>query len=153
MEEDFKRILVVSMISKYCQAIHYGISMARKFGAELTILHIIHNPFGLEGWNVPMMTLEEDYKNILEEAKTDLDEIVTREKGKGLPIKKLIREGEPTAEILKAVKEEKIDLMIACHSEESRLEHFIFCRSNDELIRKMPCSVMLVKNELPPVPW
>lgn len=147
MEEDIKRILVVSRIIKNCPAIHYGISMARKYGAQLTIVHIIHNPFGLEGWNVPMMSLEKDYENLLEEAKSDLEEIIKHEKAKGLPIKKLIREGEPTEEILKVVKEEKIDFLVACHDAESRLEHFLFCRSNEELIRQMPCSIMLVKNE------
>lgn len=147
MEEDFKRILVVSRIIKNCGAIHCGISLARKYGAQLTIVHIIHNPFGLEGWNVPMMSLEKDYEDLLEEAKTDLEEIVKLEKGKGLHIKKLIREGEPTAEMLKAVEEEQADLLIACHDQESRLEHFLFCRSNEELIRQMPCTVMLVKSE------
>jgi universal stress protein A len=153
MEEDIKRILVVSRITKNCRAIHYGISLARKYGAELTIVHIIHNPFGLEGWNVPMMSLEKEYENLLEEAKADLEKIIMLEKGKGLPIKKLIREGEPTEEILKVVNEENTDLLIACHDEESRLEHFLFCRSNEELIRQMPCSIMLVKNELTPPLW
>jgi nucleotide-binding universal stress UspA family protein len=153
MEEDIKRILVVSRITKNCRAIHCGISLARKYGAELTIVHIVHNPFGLEGWNVPMMSLEKEYENMLEEAKADLEEIIMLEKGKGLPIKKLIREGEPTKEILKVVNEENTDLLIACHDEESRLEHFLFCRNNEELIRQMPCSIMLVKNELTPPLW
>ena len=153
MEEDIKKILVVSTIIKYCRSIHYGISMARKFGAELTILHVIHNPFGLQGWNVPMMSLEEEYQNLLVEEKEDLEKMVERERVKGLSIKKLIVEGEPLEEIRKVINEEKIDLLIACHSEESRLEHFIFCRSNEELIRQMPCSILLVKNELPAVPW
>jgi len=153
MENEFKRILVYTSIIKFCKSIHCGISLARTFGAELTILHVVHNPFGLKGWNVPMMTLEEEYRNLLEEAKTDLDEIVANEKGAGLSIKKLIREGEPLEVIRKVISEEKIDLLISCHSEESRLEHFIFCRSNEDLIRQMPCSIMLVKNELPPVPW
>jgi universal stress protein A len=153
MEEDIKRILVVSNIIKTCRSIHFGISMARKFGAELTILHVIHNPFGLKGWNVPMMSLEEDYKKLLEDEKGDLDRMVENERVMGLTIRKLIREGEPLHEIRKVIEEEKIDLLIACHSEESRLEHYLFCRSNDELIRQMPCSIMLVKNELPAVPW
>ena len=147
MEEDYRRILVVTRITKNCRAIHYGISLARKYGAELTIVHIVHNPFGLEGWNVPMMSLEKEYEEMLEAAKTEMEEIVRLEKGKGLPIKKMIREGEPAEEILKVVKEEKIDLLITCHDAESRLEHFLFCRSNEDLIREMPCTVMLVKNE------
>ena len=153
MEEAIKRILVVSMISKYCRSIRHGIAMARKYGAELTILHIIHNPFGLEGWNVPTMSLKEEYMNMIEDAKTDMDQIIKEESGTGLSIKKLIREGEPTGEILKVIKEEKIDLVIVCHSEESRFEHFLFCRSNEALIRQMPCSIMLVKSELPQAIW
>lgn len=152
--EDINRILVVSRMTKYCrEAVHYGISLARKYGAELSIIHVIHNPFGLEGWNLPTVALKEDYQNLIKEAKEDLDRIIKLEKAKGLPIKELIREGEPTEEILKTVKEEKIDLMIMLAHEEWRLEHFLFGRSNEELIRKMPCSILLVKKEPEPVKW
>ena len=152
--DDINRILVVSRMTRHCrEAVHYGISLARKYGAELFIIHVVHNPFGLEGWNLPVFSLEKEYQNLLKEAKADLDRIVRLEQGKGLPIKELIREGEPTAEILKTVEEEKIDLMIMLAHQEWRLEHFLFGRSNEELIRKMPCSIMLVKQEPKPVNW
>jgi hypothetical protein len=32
--------------------------------------------------------------------------------------------------------------------EEGHLEQILFDRSNDELIRQMPCSILLVKNSL-----
>jgi nucleotide-binding universal stress UspA family protein len=35
--------------------------------------------------------------------------------------------------------------------EEGHLEHFLFGRSNEEIIRKMPCSVLLVKKEPEPL--
>jgi nucleotide-binding universal stress UspA family protein len=154
MEEDIKKILVVSWMTKYCQkAVHYGISLARKSGAELFIVHVIHNPFGLEGFNVPAVSLEEDYKNLFKDAKKDLDRIIMLEKGKGLPINELIIEGYPTQEILKVVKKEKIDLLISLHYQEWRFEHFLFCSSIKELVRTMPCSILLVKNELQPGNW
>jgi len=152
--EDYKRILVVSRMSKYCrEAVHYGISLARKYDAELSILHVVHNPFGLEGWNLPMVSLEQEYKKIIEEAKADLDRIIREEKAKGLPIKELIKTGDPTEEVLKVVKEEKIDLLVMLAQEEWRLEHLLFGRGNEELIRKMPCSILLVKNEPKAVRW
>ena len=154
MEEDFKRILVVSRITNYCRrAVHHGISLARKYNAELTVLHIIHNPFGYEGFNVPMFSLEKDYEELIKNVKVELDRIIKEEKGKGLPVRELIREGDPAKEILKVVKEENIDLLVASHHEETRLEHFLFCQSNEELIRKMPCSIVLVKNVLPMAIW
>ncbi|MDD2541151.1 MAG: universal stress protein [Desulfuromonadaceae bacterium] len=152
--EDIKRILVVSRMTKDCrEAVHYGISLARKYNAELSILHVIHNPFGLEGWNLPIVSLEQDFKKLIEEAKSDLDRVIREEKAKGLPIKELIKNGDPTEEIIKTVKEEKIDLLVLLAHEEWRLEHFLFGRSNEELVRRMPCAVMFVKKEPKPVRW
>ena len=150
--EDIKRILVVSRMTKYCRkAVHYGVSLARKCGAELYVIHVIHNPFGYEGWNLPIYSLKEDYKRIQQTAKEDLHRLIDSEKANGMAVKELIKEGEPTKEILKVVKEENIDLLIMLAHEEGRLEHFLFGRSNEELIRRMPCSILMVKKEPEPV--
>jgi len=152
--KDIKRILVVSRMTKYCRkAVHYGVSLSEKYGAELYIIHVIHHPFGfdLSGWNLPIPSLEEEYKRIIQEAKKELDKMISVEKKKGLSVKELIKEGEPAEEILKVVKEENIDLIIMLAHEEGHLEHFLFGRSNDEIFRKMPCSILLVKKEPEPV--
>ena len=147
--EDIKRILVVSRMTKCCRkAIHYGISLSQKFGMELFVMHVVHNPFGLEGWNIPMVSLEEDYKREMEKTRKEIDALIKKENKAGMNIQELIPEGEPTEEILKAVKKEKIDLLIMTSHEEGRFEHFLFGRSNHEIIRKMPCSIFLVKEHL-----
>ncbi len=151
--ENINRILVNSGATKYCQkAIHLGADLARKYNAELYVIHVIHNPFGYEGFNLPMMSLDEAYKGIIQEARDDLDRIIAEEKTKGLQITVLINDGDPEREILKVINEKKIDLLIMLAHEESRLEHLesrleklIFGRSNEELIRKMPCNILLVK--------
>ena len=153
--EDIKRILVVSRSTKYCKkAVHYGISLAKKYGAELYVLHAIHNPFGLKGWNLPIASLpalEEEYKRIQQQARADIDRMIESEKANNMNIHVLIKEGEPNKEIFKVAEEERIDLLILLAHEEWRLEHFLFGRSNDEILRRMPCSVMFVKQEPKPV--
>ncbi len=145
---DVKRILVVSRMTKYCRkAVHDGISLAQKYGADLHVMHVEHDPFSLKGWNIPIPSLEEEYKKLLRAAKEELDEIIESEKAKGMSIRESVKEGAPTAEILKAVKEENIDLLIMVAHEEGRLEHFLFGRSNEDIVRKMPCSILLVKME------
>ncbi|MGZ3594773.1 MAG: universal stress protein [Syntrophales bacterium] len=145
--KDVKRILVVSRITKCChQAIHYGISLSKKYGAELSVLHII-DAFWLRGWNVPMISGEEEYKKELKRTKQELDDMINMEKKKGMVIKEFVKEGDPTEEILKVIKEESTDLVILLAHEEGRFEHFLFGRGNEALIRKMPCSIMLVKKE------
>ncbi|MBF0505490.1 MAG: universal stress protein [Nitrospirae bacterium] len=148
---DIKRILVVSRMTKYCQrAVHYGISLARSYGAELYVIHVIHDPLTYGTWNLPKPSLEEDYKKEIKKSKENLDAVIIAEKGKGLAVKEIIKEGNPTEEIFAAIRDNDIDLVIMLAHEEWRLEHFLFGRSNEEIIRKMPCSVLLVKEEPQP---
>jgi universal stress protein A len=144
--EDIKHILVVSRLTSYCRkAVHYGISLARKYGAKLSVMHVVHNPFGLEGWNMP--ELDNDFRALIRKSKTDIDAAIDAERSKGMRIEEILREGDPTDVIMQVVKEEKIDLIILLAHEKGRLEHFLFGHSNDELVRRMPCSLLFVKKE------
>ncbi|MGE5174201.1 MAG: universal stress protein [Betaproteobacteria bacterium] len=154
--ENIKNILVISRMVKYdARVIHAGASLARKYGAKLTVIHVIHDPFGIEGWNLPMPNLEKDYQNLLKNTRKELDKIVEQERASGVDIDVMIKEGEPTKEILKTVKEKQIDLLVMLAHEEGHLEHFLFGKSNHEIILKMPCSIMLIKKEPHSVsgPW
>ncbi len=146
--EDVKRILVVSRDTKYCRkAVHYGVSLAKQYGAELYVLHVVHDPFSLEGWNLPVPSVAEEYKRLLRNTREELTATITSEKEKGMKVQELVKEGHPVTEIFQVVKEKKIDLMILLAHEEGRIEHFLFGRSNDEIINKMPCSILMVKKE------
>ena len=147
--EEVNRILVVSRMTTYCRkALHYGISLSKRYGASLYIIHVVQNPCGLEGWNLPPLpSLVTDYPILFRKSKEDIDAAIKAEREQGMEIKELIREGEPTEVILSVVKDEDIDLLIMLAHEEGRMEHFLFGRSNEELIRKLPCSIFLVKKE------
>jgi nucleotide-binding universal stress UspA family protein len=142
---DLKRILVVSRLTRHCrEVLHQGVTLARLVGAELYLLHVIHDPFGFEGWNLPITSLKEEYEKTKEDAKKKMDLIVELEKGAGLIIKEMLKEGKPVDEIIHVIETEKIDLLIMLSHQEGRLEHFIFGRTNEELTRRMPCSILLV---------
>ena len=146
--EDIRRILVWAMdIQNSQEALHCGVSLARKYGAELFVLHVVHDPFGAEGWNLPFLSLDEEYKNVLKEARESLAIAIRAEKEKGLPVTEMIREGEPTEVGVRVVGEKQIDLLLFPAHEESRLEHFLFGRIHETIIRRMPCAVLLVKKE------
>ncbi|HKK02254.1 MAG TPA: universal stress protein [Desulfuromonadales bacterium] len=152
--EAMKRILVVSRMTQNCQeAIEAGAQLAEKFSAKLFVMHVVHNPFGLQGWNLPMVSVEKEYQKLLEQTKHELEKLVKDVKSKGIDVIEVVRKGDPTDEILHMVKDENIDLLITLAHEEWRLEHFLFGRSNEELIRRMPCSVMFVKKEPAAVEW
>ncbi len=146
--EDINRILVVSRMTSECRkAIRFGISMAQKYKAELFVMHVLHDPLIFGAWNLPKPSLEEEYEQVFKQAKRELDAIIDSERKKGIDMKEIIKEGEPVEVILSTVKEEKIDLIIMLAHEEWRMEHFLFGRANEAIIRKMPCSVLLLKKE------
>ncbi len=96
---------------------------------------------------MPKVSQEEERKRGMERIKVELDTIIAGEKKKGVKIKKIIKQGDPVDEILKVIRKEKIDLVVLRSHEESRIEHFLVGNSNDAIIRKMPCSIFLVKKE------
>jgi nucleotide-binding universal stress UspA family protein len=148
--EDIRRILAVSWMTQYCQrTVHYAVSLAAKYGAELSVIHVI-DTLWTQGWNLPMMSPAEEHKKDMERIKAELDGIIGSETNGGVKIKKIIKEGDPVEEILKAIEQEKIDLAILRAHEQGRIEHFLVGSSNDAIIRKMPCSIFLVKKELEP---
>ncbi len=144
--KNINKILVVSRSTKHClDAVQTGISLARQYGAQLYVMHVIHDPFNLEGWNLPVPSFEQEFQKMVSDAKEDLDLMLSHEREQGLPVKVLIKDGQPDKEVAKVVEQESIDLIIMLAHEEGRLEHFLFGKTNDALIRKLPASLMLVK--------
>jgi nucleotide-binding universal stress UspA family protein len=148
--EKIRNILVISRMNSYClKSINFGISLARKYDAKLLVLHLVSNPVDMMAVHVPDL-FPEDYINymyIQQDAKETLEKVIKQETGKGFPIKELISDRDTVDEIVRVVSEEKIDLIIMLAHEEGRLEHALFGGENDAIVRKIPCSILLVKNE------
>jgi nucleotide-binding universal stress UspA family protein len=143
-----RNILAVCRMTSHCRpVVKAAAAQARLFNARLYVLHVVHDPFGLEGWNLPMPSLAEEYQQLMIRTREELSERVQEVKEQGLPVDEIIREGRPVHEIMKVILEEKIDLLVLPAHEESRLEHFLFGGDNEELIRAMPCSILLIKRE------
>ena len=149
--EDVKRILVISRSTKDCKkAVHYGISLARTYGAQLSILHTMYDPFFLKGGSLPiplLRALGEEYRAMVQEVKSDLDTMIQKERAGGMAIKEMVKDAEPVHEIVKIVEAENIDLLIMAAHDETRVEHIVYGRINHEIVRRLPCSVFLVKGE------
>ena len=148
--EDVKRILVISRSTRDCKkAVHYGISLARTWGAHLSILHVMYDPFGLRympfAYRIP--DLEEEYRAMMQEVKSDLALMIEKERAEGMGITEMVKDAEPVHEILKVVEAEKTDVLIMAAHNETRIEHIIYGWINHEIVRRLPCSVFLVKGK------
>ncbi len=146
-----KRILVVSRMTRYCaNAVHCGVSLSRQLGAELYVLHVTENPSKCgKRWNLsaPALNASNGYKIVFQKAKEELSAIINAERSNGVHIIEMIKAGDPAEIIMQVADEKDIDLIIMTAHEEGHLEEVIFGYSNEQIIRKMPCSILLVKTE------
>jgi nucleotide-binding universal stress UspA family protein len=149
--ENVRRILVVSRSTRNCRfAVESGVSLARRYGAELYVLYLSPGPLDLDSQHMPERFVPEEYgkyESGQQAAEMIVDQIISREEEKGLPITKLVRHGESVEEVEKVVLHEKIDLIVMHAQKEGRFEHFLFGGDTGAIIRSMPCSILLVKKE------
>jgi universal stress protein A len=144
--KSFKTILVVSRSTRKCiRALRTGISLARKYDARLHILHVIYDPFVFNDWNITLSSFDDELEKEVRLAREELDRLVKAERAEGLDITEWVKYGKPADEIQKIVEDEKVDLILMLAHEEGRIEHFLFGRTNDAIIRRLPATLMLIK--------
>ena len=144
-----ENILVAVTATEGCvKVIGYAAMMARQLGARLYVLAVVHNPFAYQGWNLPMISLDEEYQRLLKKGREQLHGLVKEEIEKGLQAEAMVLEGDPATVITQIVDEKKIELLVMAAHPEDRIEHFLFGRANEKLTRKMPCSILLFREGL-----
>jgi nucleotide-binding universal stress UspA family protein len=95
-----------------------------------------------------MKTLEEEFASMTREAKKTLHQYIKSEDTAGLSIEESVIEGDPGDGIFRLIEKEKIDLLVMVAHQQEHIEHFISGRDIQALVRKMPCSILLIRREL-----
>ncbi|MBE0503713.1 MAG: universal stress protein [Desulfuromonadales bacterium] len=147
--QEINRILVVSRITKNCQeSLKYAIALAWKYSAELFVLHIGPDPLELQELESSTVCSNEELADAFVNAKSTLDGILRCVRVGGLSVTEMIKEGNPVEEIMKAIGDKEIDCLVLRHPDETRLDHFLFDRINEELNRQRPCLIMFKEIQL-----
>jgi len=146
--DSLKRILVLVTPTRDCtDVVEDAIGLAGRFQATLYVLDVVHNPFAYIGWNLPMPSLDREYRRNLQRVRDRLEALVGRERARGFSIETIVREGEPGEQVMKVVEELGIDLLVLPLHAEGRIEHYFSGRVAERVMRKMPCSIMLIRQE------
>ena len=141
----FKKIVCPVDFSEFTdEIIEYGVSIAKKFDAEIHLLHIIPNlnyftPY--ESFLTPenLVAME---RSIEREIEKDFEKTI---KKIDMPVKKAIKTGVTFVEILDYIKTEKIDLVVMGTHGRSGFEHILLGSVAEKIIRRSPCPVLTVR--------
>lgn len=136
-----KKILVGYDGSRLSEkAVLRAFAIARGFGAKVTVLTVIPELYLAE-------LMETDRVRILEmltrDAERSLGRIVT--KADGVPVKTIIRHGNPASEILGAAAALKADMIVTGSHGRHGAVKFLLGSVSAKVVDHAPCTVMVVK--------
>ncbi|MDP2845782.1 MAG: universal stress protein [Candidatus Methanoperedens sp.] len=128
-DEPYKHILVPvdgSEDSDY--AARFAASIAHRSASNLTACHVIQN------------------LKKLPEGKAITKKVIELAESKGIKAASIVREGEISEEILKAIDSEPFDLTVIGYTGRGRISRLILGSVSEKVIRSSSCSVFVVKS-------
>jgi nucleotide-binding universal stress UspA family protein len=152
--DGFNNILIaISSPRSGRNALSRGIALARATNSRAQVLLLMHDSLGLESWQLALPSLKAIYEEedrMRRKAEKTVAAVVAEHCGPAAAVPVTTAGGPPLKEILRFVKEHKVDLVVLSAHAESGLEQHLFGKLNEEIHRRLPCSVLFVKQE--PVP-
>lgn len=140
---NLKRILVPSDFSESARlALRYGISFAREYQAELTVLHVVETiavGYASDLFPVPMA---EVFQEIAGYARSELAKLAQEARDKGVAVVEKVVQGRPAAEIIRVAREDTIDVIVLGTHGKGVLDHALFGSTTEKVVRKAPCPVL-----------
>lgn len=149
-----KKILVPTDFSKPAMvATEVAADIARKAGAELTLLHVIEEAVGNSlnvegqvtadsGWEEKLFTMK-----LIEKAKRQMAKLLEDPKLADVKLKQELRVGSPYHGMNAIITDKKVDLVVMGTSGRSDLEEMIIGSNTEKVVRTSHCPVLTLHNK------
>lgn len=131
------------------EAFRVACTLARVFSSELMVLHVVDTRT-LEGLNRLGLALPSEEKRqkkrLSHYARATLRRLLNADAAKGLPIRRVIAEGAPFAEIARLARAEKVDLVVmgSYGGQTGSVEKIFFGSTAEKVVRTAGCPVLTV---------
>jgi nucleotide-binding universal stress UspA family protein len=141
-----KKVLVPTDFSDSArQALRYGMSFAKEYGAELVLLHVVENltvGYASDLFPVPMA---EVFQEISGYAKSELAKLGEEARARGITVQEQVVQGKPSAEIIRFASENEIDVIVLGTHGKGMLDQALFGSTTERVVRRAPCPVLTVR--------
>lgn len=130
-------------------AAEYAVFLAEKFDAELYAVFVVDKKTleDLLHANIFVESEELDFENdLIADGKKYLKEVEIMGKEKNREVKTLLLEGEINQEVVKAVREHKIKMLVLGEIEFSTSRTESFYSENERILRRVKCPTVVVPN-------
>jgi nucleotide-binding universal stress UspA family protein len=141
MRFEIKKILCTTDLSAYSNhALPYGIALAREFGANLIVCHVIDLSFvGL--YDTSALVVQTTEQDLVTFAREEIQRLMGQQQIDWQP---LILEGQPAAQLARAAEAHDVDLVITATHGRSGLKRLLIGSVTERLFRTLTCSMLVV---------
>jgi nucleotide-binding universal stress UspA family protein len=126
--------------------LRHAVSLARQFGAELKVAHVVPSlsPRSAPGLSSAFLTTDSRAREL---AETGLKSFVTPAVEARIPVQTEVREGDPWREILALAEELPADLVVLGTHGRGGFERLVLGSVAEKLLRRLPCPILTVCHE------
>ncbi|MCP5145520.1 MAG: universal stress protein [Gammaproteobacteria bacterium] len=144
---EFKRILYPTDFSPSGnRALGIACELARRFGAELHVMHVVQDIAAIAAYGVTEAYLPVEWrKEVKAQAEKSLLEVPDAAVGAGVNVVRVVAEGAPYYEILNYAKEQGVDLIVMGTHGRTGLPHMLMGSVAERVVREAPCAVMTIR--------
>jgi nucleotide-binding universal stress UspA family protein len=154
------KIMVAFDFSKYSRnAFAYAVELAESLGANLIIVNIINerdlkalrtitkeDMFSSSAQKYKKETMKLYVQNKKEELSKQIDELIEDANCTHLTIDKVFKVGVPFQELVRAVKDEEVDLMVMGSKGRSDIEEVLFGHTAEKMFRRCPVPLLSIRS-------
>jgi nucleotide-binding universal stress UspA family protein len=142
----FRHILAPTDFSEYSkQAVASALEWAKKFGAKLTLLHVVElPPYPIEGYVPPQMsaTFLEDLER---QASVDLAGLVPEAEAAGIEVARVVAVGTPYRTIIETAEADQVDLIVMATAGRTGFSHLVLGSIAERVVRTASCPVLTIR--------
>lgn len=142
----FERILTAIDFSENSSyAFDHALTLARKFDAELIVLHVINEPIDLRGFYVPHISFDQLEMEIEAGAARMMEKFCREKMGEFSSYRTSIVSGIPYEEIIRKASEMDASLIVLGTHGRTGLDHIIFGSTAERVVRGALCPVLSIR--------
>jgi nucleotide-binding universal stress UspA family protein len=142
---EIKRILFpIDFTENSSKFLPYVLTVSEKCDGMICLLHVVEDFSKWDGFYIPHIPLERYHEEALKGAEKTMNKVCEEQLQSCPNFQRKILFGDPAQEILKAIEEESIDLVIMGTHGRKGLEHVVFGSVAETVVKKSPVPVMTI---------
>jgi nucleotide-binding universal stress UspA family protein len=148
--KEINKIMVAFDFSEYSiEALKYAVELAEDLKADIIITNVINekdvNSIRMAAMYSGAISEDEFIKDKTERHLQRIDKLIEEISIGQLPIKKVFKVGIPFRELIQAVKDEDVDLVVMGPKGRSNLEDILFGSTAEKMFRHCPVSLLSIR--------